>query len=93
MMILDSLHLAQIFGAETVVAKADHCYFPNDGMRFYMVDDSHLNRLVKRAVEWKFQESYNEEKKKLKQNFYRMVDRLISGPRPIEDNRSVLDGS
>jgi len=32
MMILDSLHLAQIFGAETVIATADHCYFPNDGM-------------------------------------------------------------
>ena len=95
MMILDSLHLAQMLWAETVIAKSDHCYFPNDGMQFYKLDDIHLDRLVNRIVAQKFQDPYscNKEKNKLKQNFYCMVDKSVSGPKPIEDNRSVLDGS
>ena len=48
MMILDSLHLAQMFWAETVIANADHCYFPNEGERFYKLDGIHLDRLVDR---------------------------------------------
>ena len=92
---LGSIRLAKIFGGKTVIAKAGHCYFQNEGNHFYKLDNVILKTFVSGLVANMRGDIYDhkEMNNKIKMNFHRMVGELVYTAGPVKDNMSVLDAS